>query len=164
MTEHLEETNVAEGSMTDDAIVPEYDDEAVDNNEIENETLAEGSIVKGTITKIKPFGALVELPGNIQGLVHISHISSAYVQNVSEYLAVGDIVKVKVLTIDTKANKISLSIKEAETAIERPEPKQWDNSKNLESAATFEEKFKEYVKSSNERLAGLNKRNKKKLN
>jgi len=131
----------------------------------EEAAIAEGSVVEGTITKIKPFGALVELPGNLHGLVHISHISSAYVQNVDEYLSVGDIVKVKVLTIDTKTNKISLSIKEAEPLArpERPEPRA-EYHRTPESAQSFEEKFKEYVKASNERLAGLNKRNKKKLN
>jgi len=132
----------------------------------EETAIAEGSIVEGTITKIKPFGALVELPGNLHGLVHISHISSAYVQNVDEYLSIGDVVKVKVLSIDTKVNKISLSIKEADPIpkIERTEFKQVEYYRPPESAQTFEEKFKEYVKASNERLAGLNKRNKKKLN
>jgi len=131
----------------------------------EENLLTEGSIVEGAITKIKPFGALVELPGNLHGLVHISHISSAYVQNVDEYLAVGDVVKVKVLSIDSRTNKISLSIKEAEpiSKPERTEPRQAEYYRTPESAQTFEEKFKEYVKSSNERLAGLNKRNKKKL-
>ena len=132
----------------------------------ETTTLTEGSLVEGVISRIKPFGALVELPGNLQGLVHISHISSAYVQNVGEYLSVGDAVKVKVLSIDTKTNKIALSIKEAGENLkpERPEIRQAEYIKAPEAALTFEEKFKEYVKASNERLAGLNKRNKKKLN
>ena len=134
----------------------------------EETTITEGSVVEGTIIKIKPFGALAELPGGLHGLIHISHISSAYVQNVEEYLSVGDIVKVKVLTIDTKTNKISLSIKEADPnpapRPERTEYRQAEYHRPPESALTFEEKFKEYVKSSNERLAGLNKRNKKKLN
>ena len=126
--------------------------------------LTEGSIVEGTVNKIKPFGALVELPGNVHGLVHISHISSSYVQNINDYIAVGDVVKVKVLTIDAKNNKISLSIKEAEPMrAERPEVRHVEY-RSADSPQTFEEKFKEYVKASNERLAGLNKRNKKKLN
>ena len=128
--------------------------------------ISEGSIVEGTVNKIKPFGALVELPGGSQGLVHISHISSSYVQNINDYIAVGDVVKVKVLTIDTRSNKISLSIKDAEPMqqrIERPEPR-YTEYVRPEGGQTFEEKFKEYVKASNERLAGLNKRNKKKLN
>ena len=133
--------------------------------QLEENNIIEGSIIEGTITKIKPFGALVELPGNFQGLVHISHISSSFVQNVGEYLSVGETVRVKILSVDPKTKKISLSIKEAgpDPMSEKPE-KQVEHHKAPESALTFEEKFKEYVKSSNERLAGLNKRNKKKLN
>ena len=130
----------------------------------EEPTITEGVIVDGTVIKIKPFGALVELPGGVHGLVHISHISSAYVQNVDEYLSVGDAVKVKVLSIDTRSNKISLSIKEASPIVKPERPERPADYRTPESSMTFEEKFKEYVKSSNERLAGLNKRNKKKLN
>lgn len=129
-------------------------------------SLEEGTIVEGKVTKIKPFGALVQLPGNIQGLVHISHISSSYVQNVDEFVSVGDVVKVKVLSVDTKTNKISLSIKDA---AEKQPPRESapaayserSHNPNAEASSSFEEKFKEYVKASNERLAGLNKRNKK---
>jgi len=135
------------------------------SDETPETALTEGIVVEGTVNKIKPFGALVELPGNVHGLVHISHISSSYVQNINDYIAVGDVVKVKVLSIDTKNNKISLSIKEAEPMqrTERPEVRHIEY-RGADSPQTFEEKFKEYVKSSNERLAGLNKRNKKKLN
>lgn len=127
--------------------------------------LEEGSIVEGKVTKIKPFGALVQLPGNIQGLVHISHVSSEYVQNVNEYVSVGDVIKVKILSVDAKANKVSLSIKEA-NAPTAPEPPKKEYEKprqnnSVDANSSFEDKFKEYVKLSNERLAGLNKRNKR---
>lgn len=132
-------------------------------------SLEEGSIVEGKVTKIKPFGALVQLPGNIQGLVHISHISASYVQNVDEFVSIGDIVKVKILYIDTKTNKVSLSIKDAvekpplppkkEAGFDHYEPR--NQNAHTDSNSSFEDKFKEYVKASNERLAGLNKRNKK---
>jgi predicted RNA-binding protein with RPS1 domain len=118
--------------------------------------LEEGSIVEGKVMKIKPYGALVQLPGNAQGLVHISHISPSFVQNAEDFISVGDTVTVKILSADTKTNKYSLSIKEA-AAESQPEDVGAEQSKD----ATFEEKFKEYVKSSNERLASLNKRNKK---
>ncbi|MDR3091110.1 MAG: S1 RNA-binding domain-containing protein [Clostridiales bacterium] len=121
--------------------------------------IEEGRILEGKITKIKPFGALVQLPGNIHGLVHISHISSAYVQNIEEYVSIGDTVKVKVLAVDTKLNKISLSMKEAQDS---PPPKRaHDQGHHVPTNLTFEDKLKEYTKISSERLAGLNKRNKK---
>ena len=83
-------------------------------DQYEENTIVEGSVIEGTITKIKPFGALVELPGNMHGLVHISHISSSYVQNVAEFLSIGDTVRVKVLSVDINKKRISLSIKQAE--------------------------------------------------
>ena len=116
-----------------------------------------GSIVDGTVIRIKPFGAIVSLPDKLQGLVHISHISTSFVQDIEDHISVGDEVKVKVISKDPETGKISLSIKEASVPVQneyRPrQPAATDSS--------FEDKFKEWLKSSNERQAGLNKRNKR---
>ncbi len=128
-----------------------------------SEKLEAGAILEGKVIKIKPFGAIIALPNQTQGLVHISHISSSFVKNVNEHLVVGDIVKVKVLSADAETNKISLSIKEVgdlpkkqeEQVVEyRPKPP-------VDANSSFEEKFKDWLKTSNERQAGLNKRNKR---
>lgn len=137
-----------------------------------SEKIEVGNVVEGKITSIKPFGAIVLLSNNSQGLVHISHISTSYVQNIEDYVSVGDIVKVKVLSYDIDTNKISLSIKDT---MPKPEPKQYqkkytktsynDSSKSKPSTNPddiFEDKFKDWLKVSNERHAGLNKRNKRK--
>ena len=119
------------------------------------------SIVSGEILRIKPFGAIVLLPDNRQGLVHISHISSKYVQDIEEYVSVGDVVTVKVLSIEVETGKISLSMKEAEppkTFERRPEAAYQPQG---EQSASFEDKFKDWLKNANERQAGLNKRNKR---
>jgi polyribonucleotide nucleotidyltransferase len=72
-----------------------------------------GSIYEGTVTKLMDFGAIVGfLPGK-QGLVHISQIARERVNNVSDKLAEGQIVKVKVLEID-RQGRIRLSMKEVE--------------------------------------------------
>lgn len=70
-----------------------------------------GDVLDGRITSIKKFGAFVDLPGGSTGLVHISEISSAFVDDISKFLQIGQIVKVKVLTVQN--NRISLSIKQA---------------------------------------------------
>ena len=116
-----------------------------------------GSIVDGTVIRIKPFGAIVSLPGNLQGLVHISHISAGFVQNIEEHLAIGDEIKVKVISIDPETGKISLSIKEASPPIRN----EYRPRQAATTDSSFEDKFKEWLKSSNERQAGLNKRNKR---
>jgi S1 RNA binding domain protein len=57
------------------------------------------------------FGAFVELPGGVTGLVHISEVADAYVKDVKDYLKEQDRVKVKVINVDPKG-KIGLSIKQ----------------------------------------------------
>ncbi len=133
-----------------------------------SEKIDVGGIYEGKVIKIKPFGAIVSLPGNKQGLVHISHIANSYVQNVSDHLAIGDEVNVKVLSLDEAANKISLSIKEV-GGQQTPgagnengaEVEVVENYRPYASQSSFEDKFKDWLKSSNERQAGLNKRNKR---
>ena len=72
-----------------------------------------GAIQEGKVTGITKFGAFVLLPGGKSGLVHISEIANAYVNDVNDYLKVGDAVKVKVLSVN-EAGKINLSIKQAQ--------------------------------------------------
>ena len=74
--------------------------------------LAIGDVLEGKVTGITKFGAFVELPEGKTGMVHISEVSTAYVEDISQYLKQGQIVKVKVINI-TEEGKISLSIKKA---------------------------------------------------
>ena len=71
-----------------------------------------GVIYNGTVKKIMDFGAFVEILPGKDGLVHISQISEERVENVSDKLSEGDVVKVKVLEID-RQGRIRLSMKEA---------------------------------------------------
>lgn len=74
--------------------------------------LAIGDVLEGKVTGITKFGAFVELPEGKTGMVHISEVSTAYVEDISQYLKQDQIVKVKVINI-TEEGKISLSIKKA---------------------------------------------------
>lgn len=74
-----------------------------------------GVVYNGTVKKIMDFGAFVEILPGKDGLVHISQICEERVENVSDKLSEGDIVKVKVLEID-RQGRIRLSMKEAEEA------------------------------------------------
>lgn len=69
-----------------------------------------GAIYEGTVTKIMNFGAFVTILPGKDGLVHISQISDKRVENVTDELAEGDKVKVKVLEVD-KQGRIRLSMK-----------------------------------------------------
>ena len=77
-----------------------------------------GSVVEGKVTSIAKFGAFVLLEGGKSGLVHISEIANAYVSDVSEFVQVGQSVKVRVLNI-SEEGKINLSIKRAEETAQR---------------------------------------------
>jgi len=68
---------------------------------------------EGTVKNITDFGAFIEILPGKEGLCHISKISSERVNKVADHLEVGQVVKVKVLSVD-RQNKISLSIKDAE--------------------------------------------------
>lgn len=70
-----------------------------------------GAIVDGKVTGITKFGAFVSLPGGRSGLVHISEVAYSYVSEVSEFLTVGQEVKVKIISVD-ESNRINLSIKQ----------------------------------------------------
>src|SRR5690554_2811243 len=84
-----------------------------------------GTKLEGKVTGITHFGAFVELPGAVTGLVHISEIADNYVKDVNDHLKVADVVTVKVINVD-KDGKIGLSIRQAvdkpvETKPARPE-------------------------------------------
>ena len=67
-----------------------------------------GSILEGKVTGIVKFGAFVDLPEGKSGMVHISEISNTYVENVTDFLAEGQTVKVKVLAINENGKIIHI--------------------------------------------------------
>ncbi|MEF2855036.1 MAG: 30S ribosomal protein S1, partial [Collinsella intestinalis] len=72
-----------------------------------------GAIVEGTVTKLVPFGAFVDLGDGIEGLVHISEMANKHVDQPAQVTAVGSKVQVKVMEIDLDRRRISLSMKSA---------------------------------------------------
>ena len=107
-----------------------------------------GSIVDGKVTKIVPFGAFVELGSNVEGLVHISEMSPRHIDAPQQVVHVGDVVKVKVMDINSERRRISLSMKAAADELgfeievdesvvveERPRKKREDKQPKAEEAA-----------------------------
>ena len=86
-------------------------------------TIEVGTITEGVVSGITSFGAFVNLPGNVVGLVHISEVADAYVRDVKDYLKEQDKVLVKVINVDPKG-KIGLSIKQvkAQAPSQAPAP------------------------------------------
>ena len=78
------------------------------------EDLREDMILTGTVRNVIDFGAFVDIGVHQDGLVHISQLSDKYVKHPMDVVAIGDIVKVKVLEVDVKKNRISLTMKGVE--------------------------------------------------
>ena len=77
------------------------------------EDLKEGMVLKGTVRNVIDFGAFVDIGVHQDGLVHISEICDRYIKHPSEELTVGQIVQVKVISLDIPKKRIGLSIKKA---------------------------------------------------
>jgi S1 RNA binding domain protein len=105
-----------------------------------------GAVVEGTVIRIAPYGAFIQLDGGETGLVHISEIDRNFVKDVREHLRENDKVTVKVVGIKD-AGKIDLSIKQA-AADWQPEAPRRSRSKDPE----FEAKLKRFMRQSEERL------------
>ena len=73
--------------------------------------LKEGMELKGTVRNVIDFGAFVDIGVHQDGLVHISQICDKYIKHPSEVLKVGDVVNVKILSVDPKKNRISLTMR-----------------------------------------------------
>ena len=143
-----------------------------------------GSILEGKVTTITKFGAFVALEGGKSGLVHISEIANTFVNDVHDFLQEGQTVKVLVLSAEN--GKINLSIKKAQLQQERPAPRaprpagngnsftprpaqqsrpapqQRNFVRAPQTAApptadqTFEDKLKQFLSSSEGKMADLN--------
>ncbi len=84
--------------------------------------LAEGDVREGVVRQVMPFGAFVDL-GGVDGLVHVSQMSYARVEDPSEFVQPGQHVQVQVLKIDADAGRISLGMKQI-----APDP--WDGAEH----------------------------------
>ena len=132
-----------------------------------------GGVVEGTVTGITKFGAFVDLTDGKVGLVHISEVADVYVNDVKDFLKVGQKVKVKVLSVDDHG-KIGLSIKrlqpknpepsaggapaQAQFQARRPAGNDFRSKSPGRFSAgpvSFEDKLSRFLKDSDERLTDL---------
>ena len=78
---------------------------------LEMKDLKEGMILKGTVRNVIDFGAFVDIGVHQDGLVHVSEITERFIKHPLEAVSVGDIVDVRVIGVDMKKKRISLSMK-----------------------------------------------------
>ncbi|MBB5325835.1 S1 RNA binding domain protein [Anoxybacillus tepidamans] len=111
-----------------------------------------GSKLQGKVTGITKFGAFVELPEGVTGLVHISEVADNYVKDIHDHLKVGDVVDVRVINVE-KDGKIGLSIKKAKESQPSQRPRAKVNDRAIKES--FEQKISRFLKESEDRLASL---------
>ena len=75
------------------------------------EDLKPDMILKGTVRNVIDFGAFIDIGVHQDGLVHISELSEKYIKHPLEAVSVGDIVQVKVISVDMSKKRISLTMK-----------------------------------------------------
>lgn len=112
-------------------------------------SLAVGEVHEGVVTGITKFGAFVELPGGVTGLIHISEVADTYVKDVNDFLKEKQQVKVKVINIGDDG-KIGLSIKQLIAPKNKP-----NRNRSRGREISFEDKMAKFLKESDERQQDL---------
>ena len=97
-----------------------------------------GAVLEGVVTNVTKFGAFVDIGVHQDGLVHVSEIANRFIKEPAEVLKTGQIVKVKVLSADTKTKRISLSMKALQGA---PTPRARQEPANTKAPASLEDKL-----------------------
>ncbi len=107
-----------------------------------------GSVLEGRVTGITRFGAFIDIGEGRTGLVHISEIADAFVHDVNDYLKQNDIVRVKVIAVES--GRVGLSIKQAD-----PNYLAQRARRDRAYQQSFEDKLNKFLKDSDERHQDL---------
>lgn len=106
MNDIMEELRKPGRDPRDTFVAPSFDDKVREVSDVQ-----EGMVLEGVVTNVTKFGAFVDIGVHQDGLVHISELSNRFIKDASEAVKTGQIVKVKVLTVDAKNKRIGLSMK-----------------------------------------------------
>ncbi|PLX43207.1 MAG: 30S ribosomal protein S1, partial [Deltaproteobacteria bacterium] len=112
-----------------------------------------GSVVEGKITNIADFGIFVELEPGIEGLVHVTEVSSSRSEELADKVQAGQLIQAEVLAIDQEERKISLSMKAIENAAVREEKMAIDAVKK-DMAASSKATLGDMLKQAQAKAAG----------
>jgi protein Tex len=116
----------------DEFVAPQFREEVREISDVQV-----GMVLEGVVTNVTKFGAFVDIGVHQDGLVHISELSNKFIKDPAEAVKTGQIVKVKVLSVDAKTMRIGLSIKALAAPAAHPQPKKPAPT----PTATFEQKL-----------------------
>ncbi len=114
----LEELRKPGRDPRDKFVAPSFNEQVRELSDVQA-----GMVLEGVVTNVTKFGAFVDIGVHQDGLVHISELSNKFIKEPSEAAKAGQIVKVKVLTVDAKAKRIALSIKALQEPQQRAQTK-----------------------------------------
>ena len=130
-----------------------------------------GEILEGKITSITKFGAFVALDDGRSGMIHISEVFNGFVKDINDFLKLGQIVKVKLCSVDEKG-RMAFSLKQVasekeERVAEATQPKKRIIPEQIEvspkPSGDFEDMISRFMKTSNEKISDLRKTTDSKL-
>ena len=117
-----------------------------------------GKIYTGKVKGITQYGAFVDIDGGGNGMVHISEVSNQFIQQLSDVLQVGQVVKVKVMSVSPEG-KVALSMKRAEP---KPKPTRADpgrvwqpKAREPQGEMSFEDMMSRFKSQSEEKISDL---------
>lgn len=118
-----------------------------------------GAILEGKVTGVRKFGAFVQLPDGVTGMVHISEVSDTYIHEISDVVSDGQTVRVKVLSVSPEG-KVALSMKRAQERPPRPQRndpgKVWQPKPARSAEAMgFEDMMSRFKTQSEEKISDL---------
>ena len=130
-------------------------------------------VLEGKVSGITKYGAFVDLPENKTGMIHISEISSSFVNNISDYIKENQQVKVKIINIgengkialsmkrleekkDNKDNKKNKNFNKVKKSFSGPGNFEWRSKKNTSNGSvSFEDMLSKFKQSSEEKMSDL---------
>ena len=121
------------------SVVKEVKNKSLNDSMVNFKNVEVGQVLEGTVSKVESYGVFIKLlksgnPG-ISGMCHISEATDKYVKNLSKLFKAGDLVKTKVIKVDRKEKKISLSLKASNFKDSNGNKKKKDLNKTFDSSS-----------------------------
>ena len=79
-------------------------------------TVQSGQTVNVTVTRVMPYGAFSRVADGVEGLVHVSELAARRVTDPGEVVRAGDVLRVKIVSVDSERRRLSLSARHADRA------------------------------------------------
>ena len=119
--------------------------------------IKEGSIVRGKVTGIQPYGAFVQLSDECQGLIHISELSDGYVKDIRDFVNIGQYIDVKILKFDSDNRQARLTLKGISNYSGRNNRMKSSNFETSNGFAPLAQHLPIWIRDSLDKIARVNK-------